>query len=253
MNILISGFSGRMGQTIYNCAKKMEGLTVTEGFVLPKEVEICQAANPEVNVFGNLNESKNCDVVIDFSHNSITSTVIDFCVKNKKPLVLATTGLTEEHEKQVAEASKIIPIFKSSNMSEGVFILLNLIKKATEMMKTGWDIEIIEKHHNAKKDAPSGTGLMMAREVSQIKTEAELVFGRNPSSEKRKPQEVGIHAVRGGGIVGDHEIDFVNENELITIRHEAFSKNIFAEGSLKAAKFIVDQKPGLYGMKNLFD
>lgn len=252
MNILISGFSGKMGQTIYNSAKKDKDLVVTEGFVLPSEVESCQAAHKDVKIFGSLNESTNCDVVIDFSHNSITSTVLDFCVKNKKPLVLATTGLTEEHLKQVSEASKVIPIFKSSNMSEGVFVLLNLIKKATNMLN-GWDIEIVEKHHNAKKDAPSGTGLMMANEVTQIRKDAELVFGRTPLSEKRKPQEIGIHAIRGGGYVGEHEIDFINENEVIKITHEAFSKSVFADGALKAAKFIANKPANLYEMKNLFE
>lgn len=252
MNILICGFSGKMGQTIYNCAKKDKDLIVTEGFVAPSEVESCQNANKEVFVFGDINKSKNCDIVIDFSHNSITSTVLDFCVKNKKPLVLATTGLTEVHEKQIAEAAKVIPIFKSSNMSEGVFVLLNLIKKATSMLD-GWDVEIIEKHHNLKKDSPSGTGLMMAREVSQIRTDAELVFGRTPASGKRQKQEIGIHAIRGGGYVGDHEIDFISENEVIKISHEAFSKSVFADGALKAAKFLINKPAALYTMKNLFE
>ena len=177
---------------------------------------------------------------------------IDFCVKNKTPLVLATKGLTAKHENEVEEASKVIPIFKSSNMSEGVFVLLNLIKKATQMLD-GWDVEIIEKHHNLKKDAPSGTGLMMAREVSQIRQDAELVFGRTPASEKRKPQEIGIHAIRGGGYVGDHEIDFISENEVIKISHEAFSKSVFADGALKAAKFLINKPANLYTMKNLFE
>lgn len=252
MNILISGFSGKMGQVIYNCAKKDKDLTVTEGFVLPSEVEACQAANKEVFVFGDINQSKNCDVVIDFSHQSNVATVLNFCVANKKPLVLATTGLTQEDENKVLEASKVIPIFKSSNMSEGVFVLLNLIKSATKMLN-GWDIEIIEKHHSAKKDSPSGTGLMMANQVTEIKKEAELVFGRNPSSGKRQPQEVGIHAVRGGGIVGEHEIDFISETETIKITHEAFSKSVFADGALKAAKFIVNKEANLYTMKNLFE
>lgn len=252
MNILICGFSGKMGQTIYNCTKKDKDLVVTEGLVLPAEVEACQNAHKEVKVFGDINMSTNCDIVIDFSHFSLTSTVIDFCVKNKKPLVLATTGLTAKHESEVEEASKVIPIFKSSNMSEGVFVLLNLIKKATQMLD-GWDVEIIEKHHNLKKDAPSGTGLMMAREVSQIRQDAELVFGRTPASEKRKPQEIGIHAIRGGGYVGDHEIDFISENEVIKISHEAFSKSVFADGALKAAKFLINKPANLYTMKNLFE
>lgn len=252
MNILISGFSGKMGQSIYNCAKKDKDLVVTEGFVLPNEVEACQAANKEVFVFGDINQSKNCDVVIDFSHQSNVATVLKFCVNNKKPLVLATTGLTEEDEANVLEASKIIPIFKSSNMSEGVYVLLNLIKSAAKMLN-GWDIEIIEKHHNAKKDAPSGTALMMAKQVSEIKTDAELVFGRNKESGKRQSQEVGIHAVRGGGIVGEHEIDFVSDSQIIKITHEAFSKDVFAEGSLHAAKFIVNKEANVYTMKDLFE
>ena len=137
-------------------------------------------------------------------------------------------------------------------MSEGVFVLLNLINKATQMLE-GWDIEIIEKHHSHKADAPSGTGVMMLNEVKSQRGGVEAVYGRNPSSSKRTPQEVGLHSVRGGGVVGEHEINFFNEHETIKISHEAFSKGIFAEGALKAAKFIYGKQAGLYGMKNLFD
>lgn len=252
MNILISGFCGKMGQTVYNTAKNFNDINVVEGLDRQEAIDDYRCDVQALKLVSNINDATMCDVVVDFSHYTLTKTILDYCVKNKKPLVLATTGITKEDEQNILTASKVIPIFRSSNMSEGVFVLLNLISKATKMLE-GWDIEIIEKHHNQKVDAPSGTGIMMLNEVKSQRKGVEAVYGRNPSSSKRAPQEVGIHAIRGGGVVGEHEINFFNEHETIKISHEAFSKGIFAEGALKAVKFIYGKEPGLYTMKNLFD
>lgn len=252
MNILISGFCGKMGQTVFNQAKNFNDINVVEGFDRQEAIDDYRCEVQDLTLISNINDAKRCDVVVDFSHFSVLNTVLDYCVKNKKPLVLATTGIRAEDEQNIINASKVVPIFRSSNMSEGVFVLLSLIKKATNMLE-GWDIEIIEKHHSHKADAPSGTGIMMLNEVKSERKNVEAVYGRNKQSGKRTPQEVGIHAVRGGGVVGEHEIDFFNEHETIKISHEAFSKGIFADGALKACKFIFGKEPGLYGMKNLFE
>lgn len=252
MNILLSGFCGKMGQVVYNKAKNFNNLKITEGFDREEAIKNygCDVAN--LQLFSNINNSKNCDVVIDFSHISNLDNVLNFCAKNKKPLVLATTGLTEDDVKKVENLSKIVPVFMSGNMSEGVYVLLNLIKKATAMLE-GWDIEIVEKHHKSKVDAPSGTSKMMLQEVQSVRNNLVPIYGRNPQSSKRETNEVGMHSIRGGGLVGEHEIEFISENEVIKISHEAFSKGIFAEGALKAALFIHNKKPMLYKMADLFN
>lgn len=252
MKVLIVGFDGRMGQAIYEKLLKVENFEVTEGHVFEQNINLLQEKFPNVDFISNISDSKNCDMIVDFSHHSLTNGIVDFCVKNKKPLVLGTTGLSEDQEQKILESAKIIPIFKSSNMSTGIFVILNLIKQATKMLD-GWDIEIIEKHHKGKKDAPSGTAFMMAREVTDVRTDAELIFGRSPASSMRSAQEVGIHAIRGGGAAGEHEIDFFNGSEIIKISHEAYSREVFVDGAVKATVFLSDKKPGYYTMKNLFE
>ena len=252
MKVLLSGFCGKMGQVVYNQSKNFADIEITEGFDRKEIIDNFSCNFDGVNLISDLSMSKNCDLVIDFSHFSNVKKILDFCVKNNKPLVLATTGLDSELESEVLKASNNIPIFKSSNMSEGVYVLLNLINKATKMLH-GWDIEIVEKHHRDKVDAPSGTGLMMLDEVKAERKDATALIGRNRESGKRNPNEIGMHSIRGGGIVGEHEIEFISDNESIKITHEAFSKGIFADGALKAALFLLNKKAGLYTMKNLFD
>ena len=252
MNILLSGFCGKMGQVVFNLSKKFNDLSVTEGFDREESIKNYNCDINNVSLISNLNNSKNCDVVVDFSHISNLDNIINFCSKNKKPLVLATTGLTDNDVKKVQNLSKIVPVFMSGNMSEGVYVLLNLIKKATAMLE-GWDIEIVEKHHKFKADAPSGTSKMMFNEVKYVRPNVQSVYGRNPDSSKREANEIGMHSIRGGGLVGEHEIEFISENEVIKISHEAFSKGIFAEGALKAALFVVNKQPNLYSMKDLFN
>lgn len=252
MKILICGFCGKMGQMLFNASKSFFDIEVVEGLDKKEVLHSYPCEHPGLKLISNINKATICDVVVDFSHASLTKTILNYCVKNKKPLVLATTGISTVDEEKILQGSKVIPIFKSSNMSEGVYVLLNLIKKASKMLE-GWDIEIIEKHHSQKVDAPSGTALMMLNEVKKQRKSAKPVYGRSPAASKRAPEEVGIHSIRGGGAVGEHEINFFNEYETIKITHEALSKAIFAEGALKAAKLIYDKPPGLYSMKNLFD
>ena len=249
MKVLLNGFCGKMGQTIYNLTKTMQDVVVTEGVDRPEAV--AEYPNCEVKLYDNINDSENCDVVIDFSHPNALKSVLDFCKKNNKPAVLATTGYSEVDDKMIEDYARFVPIFKSSNMSEGVSVMLSLIRKALPMLED-WDIEIVEKHHHHKKDAPSGTAKMMANEVLDYRTDSNLVYGRNPESPKREKTDIGISAIRGGGCAGEHEIGFYSESEIITIKHEAFSKDIFAKGALKAGKFVVEQKPGLYTMRDIY-
>ncbi len=251
MNILICGFAGKMGQTIYNLSKRYKNLTVTEGLVLPEMLNDYKDKYEGVSIISNINESKNADCVIDFSFHTVTKEVLDFCVAKKIPLVLGTTGHTEEELKFISEASKKVAIFKSNNMSVGVHILNELIREATKRLYD-WDIEIIEKHHNMKADAPSGTARMMLESVKDVKKDINVVIGRNEGYSKRQPNEVTVHSIRGGGYVGEHEIEFISDSEVIKITHEAFSKEVFADGALKASLFLKDKQAGLYNMKNLF-
>lgn len=251
MNILICGFAGKMGQTIYNLAKKTKDLTVTEGLVLPEMLEDYKGKFEGVNVISNINEGKLADIVIDFSFHTVTKQVLDFCVSSNIPLVLGTTGHTNEELKQIEEASKKIAIFKSNNMSVGVYVLNELIKEATKRLEN-WDIEIIEKHHHHKVDAPSGTAKMMVDSVREVKKDINVVVGRTEGDAKRNNNDVTLHSIRGGGYVGEHEIEYVSDSEVIKITHEAFSKEVFADGALKATQFLYGKKAGLYNMKNLF-
>lgn len=252
MNILLSGFCGKMGQVVFNNAKNFNNIKITEGFDREEAIKNFNCETFGVNLISSLKDSKNCDVVVDFSHISNLDNILNFCYENKKPLVLATTGLTEKDVEKVKNLSKKVPVFMSGNMSEGVFVLLSLIKKATGMLE-GWDIEIVEKHHNSKVDAPSGTAKMMFNQVKEVRNNLVPVYGRGLNSGKRACNEVGMHSVRGGGYTGEHEISFISENEVIKLSHEAFSRGIFADGALKAAIFIHNKKPNLYSMQNLFD
>ncbi len=251
MNILICGFAGKMGQTIYNLSKKNKNLVVTEGLVLPEMLNDYKGKYEGFNIISNINESCNADIVIDFSFHTVTKQVLDFCMLKNIPLVLGTTGHTQEELKQIEDASKKIAIFKSNNMSVGVYVLNELIKEATKRLN-GWDIEIIEKHHKHKVDAPSGTAKMMVDSVREVKSNINVVVGRTQGDAKREDSDITLHSIRGGGYVGEHEIEYISDSEVIKITHEAFSKEVFADGALKATMFLYGKKAGLYNMKNLF-
>lgn len=196
-----------------------------------------------------INEVKDdFDVMIDFSNPANLSMLLDYATKNKKPLVIATTGFSEDQIKSIYDASKLAPIVYTANFSLGVTVFEEVLKMVTPILKDTFDIEVIEKHHNKKIDAPSGTAKMLVSAMNQD-NEFEEVFGREGVAKRGK--EIGVHAVRGGTIVGEHSVIFTGEDEVLEIKHEAHSKNIFANGAIKAAEFLVGQEPGVYTMNDV--
>lgn len=194
------------------------------------------------------------DVVIDFSNPNALSGLLDYCLEKRLPVVVATTGLDEKQKDMLKSASEFIPVFFSANMSLGVNLLIELVKKAAVVLEEQFDIEIIEKHHNQKIDAPSGTALAIADAINEaVNTPKNYVYDRHAVRRKRDKNEVGIHAVRGGTIVGEHSVIFAGLDEVIEFKHQANSKEIFVTGALKAAQYIMDKPAGFYSMKDIFN
>ena len=245
INILISGANGRMGKKVFEaCAKDNEVKAVCG-------VDLVDCINNEFNIYSSFSKvTEKVDVVIDFSSRLNLTNVLEFCVKTGAKAILCATGMTEEDIALIKKTSEKVALFRSSNMSLGVNILVNLIKQASLALK-GYDIEIIEKHHNKKVDAPSGTALMMSGAVKEVLPEKYEIFGREGFVGKRTENEIGVHAVRGGNIVGEHDILFIGENEVITLSHSASDRAMFAEGAIKAAKFMAKQSCGLFDMQDV--
>lgn len=195
--------------------------------------------------------SVDADVIIDFSNPVVLDSLLSYALKHKLPAVICTTGYNEEQKNKIKEASKEIPIFYSGNMSLGINLIIELAKKAAAVFGDDFDIEIVEQHHNQKLDAPSGTALMIADAISTVKTDAEYVYDRHAYRRKRDKKEIGIHSIRGGNIVGEHEVIFAGNDEILTISHSARSKTVFAVGSLNAAVFLKGKAPGMYDMSDL--
>ena len=246
MKVIINGYSGTMGQVLTKCVLDDEELILVAG-VSPKHHDV----NNQFNTYSSFAEVKeDADVVIDFSNPLALDDILDYCLKTKTPVVLATTGYNDEEMEKIYQASKQIPVFLSFNMSLGVNILLKLVKEAAKNLNN-FDIEIIEKHHNKKVDSPSGTAVMIANAVKEIREQSEFIYGRHGRTGKRQQNEVGIHAVRGGTIVGEHSAIFAGNDEILEINHSARSKNVFAEGAIAAAKYLVNQQPGFYNMDDM--
>jgi len=246
IRVLICGMSGRMGQQVLATVNTGYRDTVAVGGVDPNPTQgsiPCYSTLSEVDV--------TADCIIDFSHHSATATLTEYAVAHNIPLVVATTGQTEEEMDMIRAAAETIPVFYSANYSLGVALLVELAKKAAAAMPDA-DIEIVEKHHNRKVDAPSGTALMIANAIKTVRTQAQLLLGRAGMA-KRTPEEIGIHAVRMGNIIGEHEVLIGTDSQTITIKHEAHSRSLFAEGAVAAAAFLVKQGAGLYDMKSLID
>ena len=248
MNIIISGAMGAMGQAVASNAAA-RGITVVAG------VDREASDRFPYPVFGSFADcGLSADAILDFSNPAALPGLLAFAQEHKIPCVIATTGMDEAHQKMIADASKVIPIFFTFNMSLGVNLLCALAQKAAQVLGEGFDIEIIEKHHNKKIDAPSGTAIMLANAVSE-KTPytPEYVYDRHAVRKRREPNEIGIHSVRGGTIVGEHEVIFAGTDEVITLSHGAYSKSVFAVGALKAAGFISAEgrSPGLYNMNDM--
>ncbi len=250
LRILLCGALGAMGKNVIECAADFDDLQIKYGF----DIENCEVGG--LRVYSDINEipSDDVDVVLDFSHNSVTDSITSWCLTQKKPLVSAVTGITEESEEKIKCASKEIPIFRTSNFSLGISVIKNLAASAASLLGDGYDIEIVEMHHNKKADAPSGTANMLLESVSEsLPYEPNVVYGRAPSDGKRKKNDIGMHSVRGGGICGEHEVMFISEGEIISIKHSALSKRVFALGALKAVRYISEKEKGLYDMDGMIN
>ncbi len=247
INILMSGCNGKMGQVISRMAAESEELKIAAGY--DKYTKI----NNPYPVFDDLEKCDvKVDVIIDFSNPDALDGLLSYSVKNKIPLIVATTGLSTNQVNKLKEVSEAIPVFFSANMSLGVNLLMDLVKKAAKVLEYNFDIEIIEKHHNQKIDAPSGTALAIADEInSALSEKQEYIYDRHSRRKKRSKKEIGIHAVRGGTIVGEHSVIFAGTDEIIEVNHIATSKEIFATGALSAARFLYNKKPGFYNMNDL--
>ena len=246
LKIIMHGCNGRMGQTIVNLIREDENKIIVAGVSADG-----QALN-SFPVYKNILECKeNADVIIDFSNTSTLNDLLSYATSHNTPLVIATTGFSDEELNKIKEASKTIPILRSANMSLGINLMLDLIKKATSTLEKDFDIEIIEKHHNNKVDAPSGTALLLADTINDTLNEkANYKYDRHIEKQKRTKNEIGIHAIRGGTIVGEHSVIFAGDDEVIEITHTASSRKIFAKGALHAVDFIVEQKTGLFSMQD---
>ena len=248
IKIIMCGCNGKMGQTITGIVAEDEESEIVAGF------DIAENDSLSYPVFTDMYKCDvDADVVIDFSSSKGTDKLLEYCVDKKMPLVLCTTGLSEEQLNKVHEASKTIPVLKSANMSLGINTIMKLLKEATKVLApAGYDIEIVERHHNQKVDAPSGTALALADTINeQLDNEYEYKFDRSGDRIKRPKKEIGISAVRGGTIVGDHEVIFAGIDEVIETNHHAYSKAVFGKGAVQAAKFLAGKEPGMYDMSNV--
>ena len=241
MKIIINGAGGRMGQEI--CRLANEGYKDSSLAAMVDKMG-GDGMLTSVNDFNG-----DADVVIDFSHHTAAPEVAEFAAKRGIALVMATTGHTDEELAAINEAAKSVPVFMSANMSLGVALLAELAKKTAEIFPDA-DIEIIEKHHNRKLDAPSGTALMIARAIESVRKGCKFIYGRC-GQQKREAGEIGIHAIRGGNIVGEHEVIVCTDTQIITLKHEAQSRSLFAEGAMTAAAFICGKDAGFYDMNDI--
>ena len=235
LNLIIHGCNGKMGQTIAGLVADDGGVTVAAG------VDAFDEGKNPFPVFKNISEcTVKGDVIIDFSVASAVDGLLDYCIKEQIPCVLCTTGLSQQQLKKVEEAAGKVAVLKSANMSLGINMLMKLLKEAAMVLEpAGFDIEIVEKHHRLKVDAPSGTALALGDSVNEaLGNEYEYVFDRSARREKRPKKEIGFSAVRGGTIVGDHDVIFAGADEVITFSHTAYSKAVFGKGAIQAAKFL---------------
>lgn len=243
MDILLSGISGYMGKVLVSLCENNSEINIKAG------VDINPAGAPVKCADSFDNADREVDMIIDFSHHSATKSLLDFATINNIPVVLATTGQTDDEQLMIVKASKKIPLFFASNYSVGIALLIELAKKAAASMPDA-QIEIIEKHHNRKLDAPSGTALTIANSIRDVRENAEIHTGRSGFG-KRSDNEIGIHSVRLGNIVGEHEVIIGTPSQTITLKHEAHSRELFAEGALQAAKWLLGKSAGLYDMKDM--
>ena len=237
--VIINGSKGRMGKALLSCGEINPDIEIIAG------IDVGDDLNNVIN---------NADAVIEFSFHDVTRNIAELCSKNKKALVIGTTGHTDEDKAAITELKSQIPIVWASNFSTGVNTLFWLTRKATEVLGTEFDLEVVEMHHRLKKDAPSGTATTLSEilsEVRQVSIEKEIRHGRQGIVGERTDSEIGMHSLRGGDVVGDHTVVYAGNGERLELTHKAASRNTFANGALRAAAWAISQPPGLYSMEDV--
>lgn len=245
--VILSGCSGKMGKVIAREIALRDDCEVVAG------VDIYSDGSAEFPVYDDFSKIvENADVIIDFSNPAVLDSMLEYATSKNVPSVICTTGFSAEQVEKIKKASEKIAIFYSGNMSLGINLLIELAKKAEMILGSAFDVEIIEKHHNQKLDAPSGTALMIADGISQVmEQEPQYVYDRHSYRKKREKNEIGIHAVRGGTIVGEHQVIFAGHDEVVTLTHQANSKEVFAVGSINAGVYLNGKSAGMYDMSDM--
>lgn len=245
MKIIINGALGRMGAELCKLADaRYKGVDVAA------YVDVNARTNASEKLYSSLSEFLGeCDCIIDFSHHAATDSLLEYAISRKLPVVIATTGHTEDELAKIKAAAAQIPVFHSGNMSVGIALLVKLAREAALAFPDA-DIEIIEKHHNRKLDVPSGTALMLGEAVMEAREDSRLLVGRHENG-KRDARDVGVHSIRMGNIVGEHEVIIGTDTQIITLKHEAQSRSLFAEGAITAALYLCEQGAGLYNMQTM--
>ena len=247
VNIIIQGIAGRMGHVLCDMIAQRTDCRVLAG------IDQADGAVNGIPVYDSLDKlDGQGDVLIDFSSPAAVEKALPYCQAHHLPAVICTTGLSEELQLKIVQLSREVPVFKSANMSLGVNLLAELCKRASAILGESYDVEIIEQHHHNKLDAPSGTALLLADAINEENDGAyHYVYDRSSVRQKRDPKELGISSVRGGSIVGDHEVLFCGPDEVVTLKHTAYSRSVFANGAVNAALYLAKKEPGLYNMSDL--
>lgn len=250
IKIILHGCNGKMGRMVTELCRQEEEVEIVAGIDAFAQSENTYPVFQSIFACGVV-----ADVVIDFSNAGAVERLLNYCVEKQLPCVLCTTGLSEEQQKKVEEASKKVAVLRSANMTVGINLLMKLLKEAVAVLSpAGFDVEIVEKHHNSKVDAPSGTAIALADAMNgEMDNRFEYVYDRSSVRQKRDKKELGISSVRGGTIVGDHDVIFAGTDEVITISHRAYSRSVFAKGAIQAAKFIKNKPAGLYDMSDVIN
>lgn len=246
INIFVNGCNGRMGRTVISQIENFDNLKLVGGFDKTSDEP---SSFPTFTKFEDINVR--IDVIVDFSYIIGTFNMLEYALKNHIPMVIATTGFTKEQENKIKQYAQNLPIFKSSNMSFDINLMAKIVSEVSKKLYNS-DIEIIETHHNQKKDAPSGTALLLADAINEVfDNKKQYIFDRHLKTEKRSNNEIGFSSIRGGNIVGEHTVKFFSQYETFEIKHTSYSRNVFADGALKAAEFLVNKPNGFYNMNDL--
>ena len=248
INVLVNGCNGRMGKEV------IKQITIYPNMALSCGVDVNDNALNQFPVYENIEDINSpVDIIIDFSVPASTINILEFAVKNKIPTVIATTGFSTEEKEKIKNAGKIIPVFQSANMSFDINLMAKIVAKLAVLLEDA-DIEIIETHHNTKKDAPSGTSLLLADSINKsLDNKMKYIFDRHSTNKKREKDEIGFSSIRGGNIIGEHSVKFFTLNETFEITHTSYSRSVYADGAIKAAEFLLSKPVGFYNMNDLIN